>query len=291
MSNINLNLYRIFCAVASSKSYSETSEKINLSVPNISTQILNLENQLDVKLFNREKDGVKLTDAGKELYDIVSKGMLAFEYGEKVLKEKNDLSNGIITIGCPSHITTYYLMDCIEKAKKEYPNLAIKLVSSANAEEMLELLYNHKINFIVNDIIPNNNTDLIVKELKTVNNILVSKKPLKINDVKELEKLNYILNFDYTNSTKRLVETLSKYGVKINDTIECDVTEVRVDAAKRELGIGYVIKEAVKRELERGELYEVEIPIKLPSISINLISIKDQLTKVDKSFIKNYLMQ
>ncbi len=291
MSNINLNLYRIFCAVASSKSYSEASEKINLSVPNISTQILNLENQLDVKLFNREKDGVKLTDAGKELYDIVSKGMLAFEYGEKVLKEKNDLSNGIITIGCPSHITTYYLMDCIEKAKKEYPNLAIKLVSSANAEEMLELLYNHKINFIVNDIIPNNNTDLIVKELKTVNNILVSKKPLKINDVKELEKLNYILNFDYTNSTKRLVETLSKYGVKINDTIECDVTEVRVDAAKRELGIGYVIKEAVKRELERGELYEVEIPIKLPSISINLISIKDQLTKVDKSFIKNYLMQ
>ncbi len=291
MSNINLNLYRIFCAVASSKSYSEASEKINLSVPNISTQILNLENQLDVKLFNREKDGVKLTDAGKELYDIISKGMLAFEYGEKVLKEKNDLSNGIITIGCPSHITTYYLMDCIEKAKKEYPNLAIKLVSSANAEEMLELLYNHKINFIVNDIIPNNNTDLIVKELKTVNNILVSKKPLKINDVKELEKLNYILNFDYTNSTKRLVETLSKYGVKINDTIECDVTEVRVDAAKRELGIGYVIKEAVKRELERGELYEVEIPIKLPSISINLISIKDQLTKVDKSFIKNYLMQ
>ena len=121
--------------------------------------------------------------------------------------------------------------------------------------------------------------------------LLVSKKPLKINDVKELEKLNYILNFDYTNSTKRLVETLSKYGVKINDTIECDVTEVRVDAAKRELGIGYVIKEAVKRELERGELYEVEIPIKLPSISINLISIKDQLTKVDKSFIKNYLMQ
>ncbi len=102
MSNINLNLYRIFCAVASSKSYSEASEKINLSVPNISTQILNLENQLDVKLFNREKDGVKLTDAGKELYDIVSKGMLAFEYGEKVLKEKNDLSNGIITIGCMS---------------------------------------------------------------------------------------------------------------------------------------------------------------------------------------------
>ena len=87
------------------------------------------------------------------------------------------------------------------------------------------------------------------------------------------------------------METLNKYDVKIKDTIECDVTEVRVDAAKRELGIGYVMKEAVKRELENGDLYEVELPIELPNISINLIHIKNQLTRVDKSFIKKYLKQ
>lgn len=289
MTNINLNLYKIFCTVANSKSYSEASEKINVSVPNISTQILNLENQLDTKLFNREKDGVKLTESGKELYEIVSKSMLAFEYGEKVLKEKNDLSNGTITIGCPSHITTYYLMDCIEKAKKEHPRLIVRLISSANTDKMLELLENHEIDFMIMDIIPNSNIDLSIEELKSVNNIFVSKKPLKINDVKELENLKYILNFDYTNTTKKLMETLNKYDVKIKDTIECDVTEVRVDAAKRELGIGYVMKEAVKRELENGDLYEVELPIELPNISINLIHIKNQLTRVDKSFIKNLL--
>lgn len=291
MTNINLNLYKIFCTVATSKSYSEASEKINVSVPNISTQILNLENQLDTKLFNREKDGVKLTEAGKELYEIVSKSMLAFEYGEKVLKEKNDLSNGTITIGCPSHITTYYLMDCIEKAKKEHPGLVVRLISSANTDKMLELLENHEIDFMIMDIIPNSNIDLSIEELKSVNNIFVSKKPLKINDVKELENLKYILNFDYTNTTKKLMETLNKYNVQIKDTIECDVTEVRVDAAKRELGIGYVMKEAVKKELENGELYEVELPIELPNISINLIHIKNQLTRVDKSFIKKYLKQ
>ena len=50
MSNINLNLYRIFCKVAQSKSYSDASEKLNLSVSNISTQITNLEEQLNLKL-------------------------------------------------------------------------------------------------------------------------------------------------------------------------------------------------------------------------------------------------
>ena len=45
MSNVNLNLYKIFCKVAESKSYNEASDKLDgLSVANISTQISNLEN-------------------------------------------------------------------------------------------------------------------------------------------------------------------------------------------------------------------------------------------------------
>lgn len=62
MSNVNLNLYRIFCKVAESKSYSEAAEKLALTVSNVSTQISNLESQLDLKLFNRETKGVTLTE-------------------------------------------------------------------------------------------------------------------------------------------------------------------------------------------------------------------------------------
>ena len=65
--------------------------------------------------------------------------------------------------------------------------------------------------------------------------------------------------------------------------------EVRVDAVKRNMGIAYVIKKSVKRELEAKELYEVELPIKLPSVKLNLIYLKGELSKVSKSFIKNYL--
>ncbi len=289
MTNINLNLYKIFCVVATSQSYYEASEKINQTVPNISTQISNLENQLDTKLFNREKDGVKLTAEGKELYDIVSKSMFAFDYGEKILKEKNNLANGKITIGCPSHITAYYLMECIEKAEKENPGLKIKIESIANTDEMIKLLKQHEVDFVIMDIIPKEKNDLVIEELKTVKNVFVSKKPLKINDVKELENLKYILNFANTNTTKRLMETLTKYNIKINAMLECNVTETRVDAVKRELGIGYVMKEAVKQELAKGELYEVELPIELPTVNINLIYAKDQLSRVDKNFVKKYL--
>lgn len=289
MTNINLNLYKIFCVVATSKSYSEASEKINQTVANISTQISNLESQLDTKLFDREKDGVKLTEQGRILYDTISKSMLAFDYGEKILKEKSDLTNGTITIGCPSHLTLYYLMDCIEKARQDYPGLNIRIVSNVNTYEMVDVLKQNKVDFIIIDMMPKISSEVVVEELKTINNILVSKSPLKITNLKELENLKYILNFDYANSTKVLVELLRKYNVEIKRPLECDVTEIRADAAKRGFGIGYLIKDAVKKELENGELFEVELPIELPSIGINLIYMKDKLTKVDKSFINKYL--
>ena len=234
--------------------------------------------------------GVTLTEEGKELYNIVSKSILAFDYGEKVLKEKNsNIANGEIKIGCPSHLSIYYLMDAVKKAQNDYPNLKIDIISFENIDKLLELLYNHKIDFMINNIFPKNTDGLNIEELKVIDNIFVSKKPIKIINVKELENLRYILNFDTSNSTKELIKKLNEYDVNIKYNFRCDATEVRVDAVKKELGIGYVIKDAVKKELENGELYEVEVPIDLPKMKINLLYVKDQLRKIDKIFIKNYL--
>ena len=256
MSNVNLNLYRIFCKVAQSKSYSEAAEKLGLSVPNVSTQISNLEEQLNLKLFNRENKGVTLTENGKELYEIVNKSISGFDFAEKLAKDKNDISSGCIKIGCPSHFTSYLLMEKIEKVKRDYPDLNIKIICEVDINKMMSLLQNHEIDFAIIDTeIENSNIE--IEELLKINNIFVSKAPLKIADIKEIEKLNCILNLENTKATKRLKELLKEYNVNINADIMCDATEVRVEAVKKNMGIAYVIKEAVKNELNNKELYYI----------------------------------
>lgn len=289
MSNINYNLYKIFCTVANSKSYGEASEKLGFTPANISIQIKNLEEQLDVKLFNRENDGVKLSEEGKQLYEIINKSISSFDFAEKVMKEKNDLANGTLNIGCQSHLTNYYLMEYIKKAKNDFPNLNIGLTCGAVSSEMFEMLKNHKLDFVITDIIPTETDQFVIEELKKVNNIFVSKEPLKIENVKELSDLRYILNFDNTITTKNLFKILKEHNVEIRPNMQCDTTEIRVEAVMNGLGIAYVMKEAVKKELENCKLYEVELPIELPDLSINLVYIKDMLTQVDKKFIKKYL--
>lgn len=289
MSNINYNLYKIFCVVATSKSYTDASNKLKLTPANISTQISNLESQLDVKLFYRQKGGVKLTEEGKQLFEIINKSISSFDFAEKVIKEKNDLASGKINIGCQSHLTNYYLMEYIKKAKSDYPDLNVGITCSAAPNEMFELLKNHKLDFIITDVIPLEKDKFVIEELKKVNNIFVAKEPLKIENIKELEDLRFILNYDYTATTKKLLKVLHGHGATIKPNMECDTTEIRVEAVINGLGIAYVIKEAVKKQLENRELYEVEIPIELPELSINLVYIRDMLTQVDKKFIKKYL--
>lgn len=291
MSNINLNLYKIFCKVAQSKSYSEAAEKLGLSIGNISTQITNLEEQLNLKLFNRESKGVTLTENGQELYNIVNKSISNFDFAEKLAMSKNNMQSGCIKIACPSHFTSYYLMQKIELVKKDYPDFNIEIICEADVSKMLDLLQNHKIDFAITDATINNNNTIKVEieELLAIDNIFVSKTPLKISDIKELEDLNCILNLENTNSTQQLKELLKMNDVKIHSDIKCDATEIRVEAVKKNMGIAYVIKDSVKNELNNKELYEVEMPINLPSLKLNLIYLKDELTKIDKKFIKDYL--
>lgn len=92
MSDTNLNLYKIFCVVAESKNYKEASEKLYLTESTISSHIKNLESKLEVKLFYRERDGLILTEAGKELYYSMHNKIKDLEFAENAIIQNYDIS-------------------------------------------------------------------------------------------------------------------------------------------------------------------------------------------------------
>ena len=152
------------------------------------------------------------------------------------------------------------------------------------------MLEKHKIDFAVDSTTMQiKNNDIQKEELKEVDNIFISKKPLEIEDLKELEKQQLILGQENTTTSQNLIQLMKKYNVAIKPDIEIDTTELKIDATKSGLGIAYVMRESVKRELEDNTLYEVKLPIKLPTSIINLLYLKGQLTNIDKKFIRDYL--
>ena len=66
---MELRQLEYFRELASTGSINEAARHLNMSQPPLSYQIRQLENELNVKLFDRTSKGVTLTEAGKLLYD------------------------------------------------------------------------------------------------------------------------------------------------------------------------------------------------------------------------------
>jgi len=290
INNINLNLFRYFIAAVESKSFGEAGEKLGYSAPTVSTSIGILEKQLGVKLFTRKP--LKTTEIGQEIYQTVKQGFGSLDFAVVLAKCKNDLEYGNLSIGCPSHITDFYLMKRIAKAIKDYPNLEVSLDTESGGKELIKSLKDNKIDFIILDTVPEEcKKEIEIKEIKEVEYIFVSKRKIEIKELKELEKYKYVLTYDNKDSNIKLFEVLKKNDIVITPILRCPTTEQRVNAARLGIGIAYVMKDAVEKELEREELYKIELPIQLPKNSLKIVYLKNHLTKVDKQFINEYLVK
>jgi len=84
---IELRLLRYAVAVAETLSFSQAAERLNTSQPSLSRQILKLEEDLGVKLFDRTKRWVELTPAGRGFVQEARKAIAHAERAEAVAKQ------------------------------------------------------------------------------------------------------------------------------------------------------------------------------------------------------------
>ena len=288
MNDISLNLYRIFYIVAQSKSISEASEKLYISQPAVSKGIKKLEDLLGVRLFYRNKKGVDLTSDGVILYDYVDKCYNYLIAGQKMIEDINLLKRGQLSIGVPSHIACFFLLDYIKQFSIMYPNIKIRLVS-ASTKILTNELHDHKLDFIIDSPpINTSDEDIIIKKIGEFETIFicddnVTDKKLTINN---LNNYNYILPYENSETYKLLKKKLDEYDTIIDSKMEVDTTDLIISSVKIGLGIGYVVKKAVLNELRRGEIKEIGTEIELPKLRINLVYMKNYLTSASKEFIK-----
>ena len=287
--NINLNLFKYFIIAAESKSLSQAGEKLGYSESTISTNISTLEKQLGAKLLTRKP--LKMTEVGEEIYEIVKKGFSDFDFAMIIAKSNNNLEYGRLSIGCNTHITEAFLMERMVKATADYPNMQINLDTRIDRRGLVTKLKNNEIDFAITDSdLKDYVEELEIEELKTLDCIFVSKEPTNINNIEELGKYKYILPHTKDIANIRLTELLKEHNIEFDIILKCSSTETRILAAKSGMGIAYVLKDVAQKALDNKEVYEVKIPEKLAQKKLQIAYLKNHLTKVDKEFIKKYII-
>lgn len=139
---VNLELFRIFVIVAREKTMTRASEILNISQPAITKHIKNLEDELRVTLFIRNR-GMKLTEDGKKLYD-----KIASSIDTLIETENSFLVNKKITFGTYATMLSKVLNESIVQFYKENRNVQINAVTEP-FNELFENFLNHKIDIVL----------------------------------------------------------------------------------------------------------------------------------------------
>jgi DNA-binding transcriptional LysR family regulator len=200
----------------------------------------------------------------------------------------NDTEEGRIIIGVRSHIVRNYLMNKIDRFRKKHPKIVIELIDLSTSA-LIDKLEERKVDFVIDsspvDSLYNN---LEIRPICSLGTCFVKSKTnnRKIESLNDLEKENLVLPLVKSSLRKNLEKCLFNKDIKINSVLEFETEELIIDAARRNLGIGYVVKPAVQYLVDANILEYIDINEELPGMEINLVYINSHLTNIAKVFIE-----
>lgn len=288
MDNINLNSLKIFLEVANSKSFLDASNKLFISQPAISKSMSKLEEDLGIVLFYRANKGIALTPSGETLYKYLKDTKDLLLSCERVLVAMNDVEEGKIIIGIQSHIVRNYLMDKIDNFRLRHPKIAIEL-RDLSTSTLIERLEERKIDFVVDstpvETVYNN---IEIRPICSLSTCFVksAKNKKVIKTLEQLQQEHLILPTIRSSLRKNLNKCFNESNVEVNPILEFETEELIIEATRRNLGVGYVVKSAIQYLVDAKILDYIDIKENLPKMEINLVYINNYLTNVARLFIE-----
>lgn len=272
-----LDLYKVFCTVAKCNSFSKASKELYMTQPAVSQAIMQLERELEVRLFTRTRKGVNLTNEGKLIFEYANSAISLIKLGEEKLLETKNLMIGELKIGVGDTISRYFLLPYLEKFHNKYPNVKFKIINSTTLE-LCEILKSGEIDIAICNF-PINDSSFELKECVDIHDIFVCGEKYKSLCDKELElediaDLPLIFLEQNSNSRQYVEKYMKSKGVKITPEIELGSHDLLLEFAKINLGIACVVKEFSKEYLDNKILYEIKIKNEIPKRSIGLCYLK-----------------
>ena len=119
---------KIFHAVAEAGSFTNATVNLNLSQSAISRQIQSLEEELNVKLFERHARGLTLTDNGEYVFKTAHEVISKLKEVETTLGDKKNKPSGKITITTVRSFGTHWLTPRIQEFMQLNPEIEVELI-------------------------------------------------------------------------------------------------------------------------------------------------------------------
>jgi len=145
---VNFRQLDCFLAVADTLSFTEAADRLYLSQPAVSQQIISLEGELGFQLFDRNRRNVSLTEAGAYLHAKVR--TMKTECSAVIEQARSIARNGqkSLSIGYDGPMSEHWFAKTVMRFHKDSPDVALTLRKEP-VQQLTKLLMNDTLDLIV----------------------------------------------------------------------------------------------------------------------------------------------
>ncbi|KAF1019323.1 MAG: HTH-type transcriptional regulator CynR [Paracidovorax wautersii] len=122
---------RAFLAVAQLGSFTRAAQALHVSQPALTVQIRQLEDELKVRLFDRDHHRVALTPAGQSLRAPLERVLADFDDAIAMGRDLAGLARGTLTIAALPSIAADWLPELVRQFRAAHPGVDIRIEVAA----------------------------------------------------------------------------------------------------------------------------------------------------------------
>src|SRR5262245_37197389 len=126
--DFTLRQLQYIVAVADASSFRKAAEQCHVSQPSLSAQIAQIENALGVKLFERDRRGVLLTAAGRDLVNRARETLVSASDLSEAARRFVDPFAGTLRIGVIPTVSPYLLPRITPRLRSRFDRLRVTWV-------------------------------------------------------------------------------------------------------------------------------------------------------------------
>jgi DNA-binding transcriptional LysR family regulator len=258
---MDLSLLDIFRTIAEEGSFSRAGQRFGRTQPAISLALKRLETELGVTLIDRGSKALALTDAGRLALDYCDRFEGLDREMRLALAELRSLKAGKLSIGA-NESTALYLIEHVVAFRGKHPGVKVEVRRSLSSRIPEDLLRG-RIEMGAISYDPGDER-LTVREIYNDRLAFVLSPKHRFARRKEvgIEELGEEIFIAHNVSgpyRRRVIETFQHHRVPLNMAIELPTIETIRQLVERNLGVAFLPRMCVHREIEQGALREVRV--------------------------------
>ncbi len=261
MRDLSMKQLRVVAAIARTGKILAAADSLGVTPPAVTLQLRQLEESLGLALFERTRDGMKLTEAGQHLMESIVRIEAELASCAEGFNAIRGLKGGTVSIGVVS-TAKYFAPAALGAFKRKHPEVELKLLV-ANREETIRALGALELDVAIMGR-PPENMDLASALLGDHPHIIIAapdhplacRERLAIADLKD----EVFLVREPGSGTRTLMERLfAEAGIAPRLGMEISSNETIKQAVMAGLGMAFISSHTVAAEIEIGRLVVMDV--------------------------------